>query len=108
MKIKFDFTEGEWKIDDYNEYDKFIIIPKPGIKIDNDDVDPKESKANAHLIACAPEMIKALIKYVKIQKDISDYLKSCRKEDIAEKLINKDILLIEKATDKKWQDLNNE
>ncbi len=55
-------TKAPWKITPFKSYDKRIYI-SGGVEVDNDDVDQRESKANAQLIQAlrnaAPELIKA-------------------------------------------------
>lgn len=54
------YTEGPWTINPYTNLDKSIVIPEPGISIDNDDVDHDEARANAHLVVAASDLLNAL------------------------------------------------
>ncbi len=60
------FTKGKWSIQPYRPYDKHILIQPAGIVVDNDDVDPNEAKANAHLVAAAPLMYTAAVEIIDI------------------------------------------
>lgn len=60
MKTEADkATPRPWSISKYSKWDKTIFIPEAGVGIDNDDVDPKESAANAALIVCAVNLYEA-------------------------------------------------
>jgi hypothetical protein len=54
------WTPGPWEIVPHDRYDKDILIVPSSVWVDNDDVDHEESKANASLIATAPDLYEAL------------------------------------------------
>lgn len=94
---KFDFTDGEWKIKDDKPW--LIIMPEKS----NSGVGHKyialgggNYEANARLILCAPEMLKALYGAV-VENRLKDF-----------ETRNLFLNLIEKATGKKWEDQHNE
>lgn len=53
-------TPGPWTIEPYTRMDKEITILEPRCMVDNDDVSPPETTANAKLIAAAPDMLAEL------------------------------------------------
>jgi len=55
--IKFKHTPGPWEVNIYNGH--HVISPKNGRTIASCNI--PNHKANAHLIAAAPEMLEALI-----------------------------------------------
>lgn len=57
-------TPGPWDAGAFPNYDKYIRIDQPGIRIDNDDVDPDEAEANARLVTAAPDMLETLLEFV--------------------------------------------
>jgi len=109
MNNRFDFTEGEWII---NEFEVFPIE-----KLDIDDCVEITTKIidhtsitighvyrhNAQLISCAPEMLNALIEII---KDYAETVELEENKDIyEEEKIKNHINLIEKATGKKWSEI---
>jgi hypothetical protein len=113
--MKFDFTDGEWGgvcLNDINGCDCGYIFNLGGativkVKVNDplsknyerlqDTITLKQAKANQTLIACAPEMIKALIYMVKETNALFD---------VGWSGCDRIIQLIEKALDKKWSEIN--
>ena len=106
MSKKFDFTEGEWEIISTNNQDgiysnklnnrineKILITVVHKDLFDHENID---YKANARLIASAPEMLKMLIEIY----DLADL------EDFGMEINNKIKAIIEKATGKTWEEIN--
>lgn len=118
--MKFDFTEGEWYVQ--RNADVYTHI----VRINKDKGFEKvflcqlaqdssgESRANAQLISCAPEMLSALIEYVMKFYRLTKmaHIKNSKYEhqykDNFYKQHKKEINLIEKATGKKWEEINND
>ena len=111
--MKFDFTNGEWEVRENifvetaeiysNEYGRVAIIDKTFPKGN------KQIDANARLISCAPEILNSLI------HNVNCGCYNCPDSDVIisanEKQCNgcgyfKDIKLIEKATGKTWEEIN--
>jgi hypothetical protein len=93
MKNKFDFTEGKWKYvcfgDDIQIQNGIHALAKVYYQPN------EEHEANARLISYAPEMCKALVKYITFLKNKKYY----------DPLTIPTIKLIEKATGKKWEEI---
>jgi hypothetical protein len=99
MKNKFNFTEGKWGYEYSPANDAYEIFPKDkkGEFIIEKEIciTADNNKANARLISCVPEMLKALIKYITFLKNKKYY----------DPLTMPTIKLIEKATGKKWEEI---
>lgn len=121
--MKFDFTDGEWKeivskdgwyikSDNHNNEDVMVCMSK--IYRETLPETHKRQKADARLISCAPEMIKALIDVVKKYYDVcveAPHIKRSKYyEDYKQNFYNDfkiQIKIIEKATGKKWSEIND-
>lgn len=96
MKPNNKHTPGPWKVEKY-PYDKIFICRKRGFKNSviaeiGNNFENENNKANAALIAAAPEMLEALMKiYTKLCSEQFQYLQN----DFENELIN-----IEKAIQK--------
>jgi hypothetical protein len=102
--MKSDFTDGEWITKRIGD---IISIETKSTNIcDVFFAWNPESKANARLISCAPEMIKALIEQnIRIEK-ICKYVKN-EITGLLSDIFFENIDIIEKATGKKWEDIWN-
>jgi len=75
-----EYTKGEWEVTKHRPLDNLVIVIKHGEHAYNDDricqvdVAPK-AKANAHLIAAAPDMYEAL-------KEIKHLLETHELQDV--------------------------
>ena len=54
------FTPGPWEVCEIQPGDKEIGIRGPSVEVDYDDVDHESARADAHLIAAAPDLYAAL------------------------------------------------
>ena len=91
--MKFDFTDGEWIVN--GENDSIYVNGKAiCFFFDKLEYDCENKQANARLISKAPEMLEALIElFIEFEKDgqmVSDHI----------------VKLIEEATGKKWEEIN--
>jgi len=113
MNNKFDFTEGKWEYEYDNDIDcnddNFWAFYR--IKSKDFSICQVDSESNARLISCAPEMLNALIEDClaygnKMSEEDFEFLKN-QPVNINTPLTRfiKKILLIEKATGKKWSEI---
>lgn len=95
------FTQGEWIINDYYK----CIQNNPDDENDLGAIcyfgNVPENESNMRLISCAPKMFKIIKKITKLlyKHNPTDKGKAYMKELIS---------IIEKVTDKKWEEINNE
>lgn len=54
-------TQGEWTMPKVKDIDKDIVIERPGVYVDHDDVPLEESEANAGFICAAHNRAAAMI-----------------------------------------------
>jgi hypothetical protein len=104
----FDFTKGEWKVyinktgwylkaKDTDTHD--VMICKSLLDSECLPETHKRQKADACLIACAPEMLKTLIDIIKT------WYVYVEDGELRIQAIEKEIKLIEKATGKSWDEI---
>ena len=97
--MKFDFTDGEWKYVKTGKHWNNKNLENIEIQYGNDGeciCDTVYKEDDARLISCAPEMLKIIIALKKLYD---------KEMPVVFKNITRDI--IEKATDKKWEDIWN-
>lgn len=99
--MKFDFTDGEWKIREHVPYfidaKNEIIIPVA--RTFTMKCSDQTSEANARLISCAPEMLKFIDNLRTKVNNCGDLMK------IINFIKYESDIIIEKATGKKWEDI---
>jgi hypothetical protein len=102
MKNKFDFTDGEWRVENPTSKKGFTVwcnIDKTGsMQIAETGYAMTFDKANARLISKAPKMLKMLIELTKSLEEVDGNFKN----NIGGQ---KSVKLIESATGMKWEDI---
>ncbi len=118
MNKKLGITEGPWEVvaysvgesmDHYHRCPTGALGYKPWKEKHGDDI-MRYNKEDADVIAVAPEMLQALIDDVKhdtkhMSKDDVEFIMQMDKPLGMHRVIARNIKLIEKATDKTWEEV---